>query len=122
MLRLAILSGDDEQVLLWGDQLDMVALSNGFRAAGEAPTLDRAPFLPDGVKLLIGEPATGMRHEGDGLLWRIAPADALQFAELVSALASFPGPAHQYLDVDVSHDFGIEVKVSKGEYPDSFQP
>ncbi|MDR3472178.1 MAG: hypothetical protein P4M09_10865 [Devosia sp.] len=119
---MAILSGDNEQVLLWGDRVDLAALSQGFRALGREPGTDCHPFLPAAVRLVIAEPATGMQRDGASLMWRIASKDALHFADLIDVLASAPCAWHQYLDVDVNSGFGIEVKVSTGEYPEDFRP
>jgi hypothetical protein len=61
-----------------------------------------------------------MSREGAQLTWRIAPTDALRFADLIDVLASDPRAGHHYLDVDAELEFGIEVKVSIGEYPEDF--
>jgi len=61
-----------------------------------------------------------MVRNGDRLVWTIAPSDALHFAELIDVLAACEGAGHQYLDIDVPDGFGLEVKISKDEYPLEF--
>jgi hypothetical protein len=125
MLRSALLphplSNEDEQVLLWGEIVDLMAMSEGLRARAAGVGHSSEGWLPQQIELIICEPAEGMSRDGDRLTWRIAPRDALHFAELIDVLAASDRAGHQYLDVDVASGFGIEVKISKGEYPETFQ-
>ncbi len=122
MLRSALLSnGEDEQVLLFGKSADLIAMSEGLKAQAAGASRSTEGWLPQQIDLIICEPAEGMSRDGDRLTWRIAPRDALHFAELIDVLAASNRPGHQYLDVDVASGFGIEVKISKGEYPETFQ-
>lgn len=120
MLRSIFLSGGDEQVLLWGEAADLAALSNGLRAQAAGAIGSSDDWLPQQINLMICEPAEGMSRDGHQLTWRIGRGDALHFAELIDVLASTQEAGHQYLDVDVEPGSGIEVKVSKGEYPENF--
>jgi hypothetical protein len=124
MLRCVMLSdgsiGGKEHVLIWGDVEDLHTMANGFRDWASLPEMGEVEWLPEKVRLVVGKPARGMAHDSDQLIWTIAPADALHFAELIDVLIDRETPGHQYLDIDVPEQFGIEVKVSKGEYPPTF--
>jgi hypothetical protein len=124
MLRCAMLSdgsiGGEQQVLIWGDVQDLRVAADGFRDWASLPEIGEVAWLPGEIRLVAGKPAAGMAREGDRLIWTIAPSDALRFAELLHVLIDSETPGHQYLDIDVAEAFGIEVKVSKGEYLPTF--
>jgi hypothetical protein len=120
MLRSTVLSGENEQVVLWGEAADLAALSNGLRAQAAGVVDSSDGWLPRHIHLTIREPAEGMSRDGEQLRWRIAPRDAFHFADLIDELVSTERDGHQYLDVDVQSGFGTEVKISLGEYPENF--
>ena len=124
MLKCTTLSGSlhpgEQQVLIWGEAHDLFAAASGFRYASAHTERGPDDWLPANLNLIVGEPANGMVRDGDRLVWTIAPSDALHFAELIDVLATCEGAGHQYLDINVKDGFGLEVKISKDEYPPEF--
>jgi hypothetical protein len=109
-------------VLLWGTADDLRRLGDLLRASATSRTEQVLgdDQSPNRVFLTVCDVPRGMTLVDGRLIWKIAPPDAMTFAELVHTVATSACACHQYLDCEAVE--GIEVNVSLGEYPDDFRP
>lgn len=121
----------DPTVLFWGQADDLARFAAFLRRVvsstrGEVHLADETLFEPaDRASLVIVPSSDGLgvrRVESEppeaAFRWLLSRELAERFSDLIEAVASAPGPAHQYLDSPDGDD--AVVVVSKGEYDGAF--
>jgi hypothetical protein len=105
----------DRKTLRW--------LASSFEAIGRGKTFrlgDGRPLGSDGQCLITVAPASRRqsaamtRLTDHSFQWKLHVDEARRCANLITAMAAFPGPCHHYLDAD-DPDLPV-VLVSRGEY------
>jgi hypothetical protein len=121
VLRFAHLAdATDPLMLIWGDAHALEGLA-AMLQVGRGVVVLIDTLGPVQIEIEIGDVGGGMcQFSGSEFRWSIRREDCERFAGLVNVVASSATPCHHYLDV--AEGRGLNIKVSKGEYPDDFRP
>jgi hypothetical protein len=121
MLRFAYLDDTaDPSVLIWGGASALEALA-GMLQVGRGVVILIDTLGQTQIEIDIDDLGEGMSRLSESeFRWSIHRDDRERLVDMISVVASCTTPCHHYLDDPQGR--GLAIKVSKGEYPDDFQP